>query len=82
MQYATLGNTGLVVSRLVDRDSRAPVLGQDPALLGMGFPDVDREERDPISIAVGQSVERPHLGAEGRSGVRPEDERDRPLGEE
>jgi len=48
----------------------------------MGLTDVDREERDPVPIAVGQSVERPYLGAEGRSGIRAEDERDRPLGEE
>ena len=39
--------------------------------------DVDGEERDPVGVSRGEIVERPNLGAEGRSGVRAEDERDR-----
>jgi hypothetical protein len=46
----------------------------------MRLADVDGEERDTVAELRRQTVERPNLGAEGRSGVRAEDERDRPVG--
>jgi hypothetical protein len=45
----------------------------------VGLADVDGEERDAVAKPLGQVLERPNLGAEGRSGVRAEDERDRTL---
>jgi hypothetical protein len=46
------------------------------------FADVDGEERDAIAIPLGQALERPNLGAERRSGVGAEHERDGPLAQQ
>ena len=42
--------------------------------------DVDGEKRDSVCVGRGEIVERPNLGAEGRSSERAEDERDWTLG--
>src|SRR5207245_10680705 len=62
-----------------DRDALAPVGAQHPAVLWMRFLDVDDEKGHQASIPVVQLVKLPQLGAEGRSGVRAEDQRDGSL---
>ena len=57
-------------------DAARPVRGQHPAVLGVRLPDVHDEERDVVGVAVVQRLQRAHLGAEGRSGIRAEHERD------
>jgi hypothetical protein len=61
----------------VDGDAGTAILGKDPPFLRMRLADVDDEEYDPLAVAVGELLERPDLGAERRSGVGAEDERDR-----
>ena len=63
-------------------ESGAPVLREDPPFLRMCLADVDGDETDPLGESVGEVLERPNLGAEGRSGVGAEDERHWPVGEE
>jgi hypothetical protein len=48
----------------------------------MGLADVDAEEEPAVAVALRELLERPNLGAEGRSGVRAEDECDRAFLEE
>ena len=48
----------------------------------MRLADVDDEERDLVAVAVVELLQLAQLAAEGRSGVRAEDERDRPLARE
>ena len=43
----------------------------------MRLADVDAEEVHAVAVALRELLERPNLGAEGRSGVRAEDQRDR-----
>jgi hypothetical protein len=66
----------------VDGESGAPVFRQDPSFLRVRLANVDGQERDPVGKPVGEVLERPNLGAKGRSGVGAEDERNGPFGEE
>ena len=68
--------------RIDDRDLLAPVVGEHPAVLGVRLADVDDEERDLVTVAVVELLQLAQLAAEGRSGVRAEDERDRALARE
>jgi len=62
----------------VHRHARAPVLRQDPALLGVRLADVDEQEAGSAAVPAGDPLQRPNLGAKRWSGERAEDERDRP----
>jgi hypothetical protein len=64
----------LVSPRFVHRKSRAAILGKNPPLLRVCLADVDDKEVHVTPIPGGQLLERPNLGAEGRSGVRTEDQ--------
>jgi hypothetical protein len=44
--------------------------------------DVDDHKMDAVAVPPGQLLQRPNLGAERRSGVRTEDQRNRPLRQE
>jgi len=84
LRRAAGGNRSpLVVGRrLVNRDAGAAVLGQDPAFLRVRLAYVDRHEAHAVAVARGELLERPNLGAKGRSGIRAEHERDRLLGKQ
>src|SRR5918996_3626102 len=84
--HAQVGRAGgrdsqtlLVRARLVHRKSGSAVLGEDPPLLGVRLADVDDQEVHPAAVRLRQRFERPDLGAERRSSVGAEDERDGPL---
>ena len=68
--------------RIGERDLVAPVVGEHPAVLRVRLADVDDEERDLVAVAVVELLQLAQLAAEGRSGVRAEDERDRALARE
>lgn len=66
----------------MDGESGAPVFREDPPFLRMCLADVNGEEADPVDKPLGEVLERPNLGAEGRSGVGAEHERDWPFREQ
>ena len=74
---ARTGRLGSLVERgrIDDGDLLAPVVGEHPAVFRMRFADVDDEERDLVAVAVVKLLQLAQLAAEGRSGVRAEDER-------
>jgi hypothetical protein len=62
--------------------SRSAIFRDDPAVLRVRLADVDDYKMDAVAVAPGQLLQRPDLGAERRSGVRTEDQRNRPLRQE
>jgi hypothetical protein len=66
----------------MNRQSRPAIFGDDPAVLRVRLADVDDKETDAVAVPPGQPLQRPNLGAEGRSCVRAEDQRHRPLPQE
>ena len=53
-----------------------------PAIGGVGFPDIDKQELDILLVLLRDRVEGPNLGPEGRSRKAPEDKGDRLLAAE
>ena len=68
--------------RIDEGDLLAPVVGEHPAVLRVRLADVDDEERDLVAVAVVKLLQLAQLAAEGRSGVRAEDERHGPHARE
>ena len=78
MERAGLGDVLALLGsrRLREDDLLVDVDRKLPAVLGVGFLNIDDEELDPVPIALGDLLQAPGLLAEGRSGVGAEDERD------
>ncbi len=76
---AGLGDRGALVGgrRLHEHDAVRVVYGSLPLVLRVGLADVDAEELQQVSVLRVDLIRADRLIPEGRSGVGPEDQRDR-----